>query len=166
MEEKEFVRHPVYTNYEASRDGVIRNCRLKKPVGSLINAVYFIFNMKGNVHYLCHKFIYESFHGVVKDGFVVHHIDGDPQNNNLTNLKSITQSQNCRVGNTGRCKIFEKRAVRSINTETDQEIVFNSMNSAARYFGIHTSSVKKVADHIYKSAYSKKYNQRIIFEYV
>ncbi len=81
MEQKEFVRHPVYTNYEASRDGVIRNCRLKKPVGSLNNAGYFRFNMRGNINYFCHKFVFECFHGIVKDGFVVNHKDGNPQNN-------------------------------------------------------------------------------------
>ncbi len=166
MEQKEFVRHPVYINYEASRDGVIRNCRLKKPVGSLNNAGYFIFGMKGNVHYLCHKFIYETFHGIVKDGFIVNHIDGDPQHNHLSNLESITQSQNCKFGNTGKCKMFGKREIKSINTETDQEWTFQSINAAAIYFSIHPKSVQFVANKTYKSAYSKKYDQKIMFEYV
>ncbi len=109
MEQKEFVRHPVYINYKASREGVIRNCRLKKPVGNIDKAGYFRFSINRNTRYLSHKFIYETFHGIVKDGFVINHIDGCPQNNHLPNLESITQSQNCKVGNTGRCKMFGKR---------------------------------------------------------
>ncbi len=165
MEQKEFVKHPEYSNYEASRDSVIRNCRLKKPVGSLNNGGYFIFNMKGNVNYLCHKFIYETFHGIVKDGFVVHHIDGDPQHNHLSNLESITQSQNCKVGNTGISPKTPKTVI-STNTDTGEKIVFKSMNAAAIYFGICVPSVKRAADHICNYAYSKKYNQKIMFEYI
>ncbi len=47
MEQKEFVRHPIYTNYEASRDGVIRHCRQRKPLGNLNNSGYFTFNIGG-----------------------------------------------------------------------------------------------------------------------
>jgi hypothetical protein len=35
---KEFVRHPTIRNFEASHDGVIRHCRLKKPIGADDNA--------------------------------------------------------------------------------------------------------------------------------
>ncbi len=138
----------------------------KKPVGNIDKFGYFGFNINKNKRYLSHRFIYESFHGVVKDGFVVHHIDGNPQNNHLSNLESITQSQNCKVGNTGKCKIFGKKAIKSINIETNQEIVFKSMNAAAIYFNIHPRSVQFVANKTYKSAYSIKYNKRIMFEYV
>jgi hypothetical protein len=166
MEQKEFVRHPVYANYEASRDGVIRHCRLKKPVGSLNKFGYFRINMNGNKNYFSHRFIYECYFGVVKDGFVIDHFDGNPKNNNLSNLQTITPSQNSRRGNTGRCKLFGKRAIKSINVETDQEMTFPSINAAARYFSIHPQSVQFVANNITKSAFSKKYNQWIIFKYI
>ena len=157
------MRHPIYTNYEASKDGVIRNCRLKKPVGNIDNTGYFRFNI-GRKRYLSHKFIFECFHGIVKDGLVVDHKDGCPRHNSVNNLQAITQSQNCRRGNTGRCKVFGKKTIKSINAET--EIIFPSINTAARYFDIYPQSVQNFANKTYKSAYSIKYNQRIIFEYV
>ncbi len=160
MEQKEFMRHPINTNYEASRDGVIRHCRLKKPVGSPNNAGYFIFSINRNKRYLSHKFIFECHFGLVKYGLVVHHKDGNPQNNNLKNLESITQSQNCRVGNTGISPKTPKTVI-STNTGTGEKIVFNSMYAAARYFGICAPSVKRVADHICKSTYSIKYDQKL-----
>ncbi len=165
MEQKEFVRHPIYTNYEASRDGVIRHCRLKKTVGSLNKYGYFRFKISGNKNYLCHKFIYEVFHGVVKDGLVIHHINSDTRNNSLDNLQLTTQSQNCKVGNTGISPKTPKSVI-STNIVTGEKIVFKSMNTAAIYFGICVPSVKRAADHICKSVYSIKYDQRIMFEYV
>ncbi len=62
--------------------------------------------------------------------------------------------------------MFGKRIIRSINTETDQKIVFPSINAAARYFDTHPRSVQLFANETCKSAYSKKYNQRIMFEYI
>ncbi len=104
-------------------------------------------------------------HGVVKDGLVIHHINSDTRNNSLDNLQLTTQNQNCNVGNTS---IYPKtpKSVISTNTVTGEKIVFKSMNAAARYFGICMPSVKHVADNIYKSAYSIKYDQKIIFKYV
>ena len=40
----EFRPHPVITNYEASRGGVVRNRRLKRPVGSPNNMGYLMFH--------------------------------------------------------------------------------------------------------------------------
>ena len=41
--DQDFRPHPVIVNYETSRDGVIGNCKLKKPVGVVSNTGYFIF---------------------------------------------------------------------------------------------------------------------------
>jgi len=40
----------------------------------------------GNPVYL-HRVIYEKAHGAIPEGYHVHHIDGNPLNNDLTNLK-------------------------------------------------------------------------------
>jgi hypothetical protein len=36
-----------------------------------------------------HRVIWESVHGLIPDGFVVHHIDGNPDNNLIENLSCI-----------------------------------------------------------------------------
>ena len=41
---QEFKSHPVLSNYEASHDGIVRNRRLKKPVGIVSNAGYLRFS--------------------------------------------------------------------------------------------------------------------------
>ncbi len=59
----------------------------------LINLFFFRFNISGNKNYFSHKFVYECYFGVVKNGLVVDHLDGCPQHNELNNLEAITQSE-------------------------------------------------------------------------
>ena len=65
---QDFRPHPVLVNYEASSDGVVRNCRLNKLVGSVNNSGYLRFSA-GKKKYLCHRIIYEAFYGLIKDLF-------------------------------------------------------------------------------------------------
>ena len=37
-----------------------------------------------------HRVVYESIHGKIPDGYVVHHIDGDRSNNDITNLLALS----------------------------------------------------------------------------
>ena len=90
---QEFKPHPVLVNYEASCDGVVRNCRLKKPVGFVDNHGYLMFSAGKNKYY-CHRIIYECHKGLIKDGLVIDHIDFNPQNNSLENLQFFTQREN------------------------------------------------------------------------
>ena len=54
---QDFRPHPVLVNYEASRDGVIRNRRLKKPVGIVSNRGYLRFTV-GKKSYYIHRIVY------------------------------------------------------------------------------------------------------------
>ena len=100
--DQEFRRHPVLVNYEASRDGVIRHSILKKPVGVVNNSGYLRFTA-GKKRYHNHTIIYEAFNGLIKDGFVIDHINGIKTHNSLSNLQAVTQSQNTKRGKTGKC---------------------------------------------------------------
>ncbi len=41
-----------------------------------------------------HRIIWQLFYGQIPDGFVIDHLDGDPLNNNIANLRMITQAEN------------------------------------------------------------------------
>lgn len=44
-----------------------------------------------------HRIVYESFNGKVKDDLVIDHIDNNKLNNNLSNLRKLTNRENiCR----------------------------------------------------------------------
>ena len=44
--------------------------------------------------YYIHRLVYESFHGKLKNGYEINHIDGNKKNNNLNNLEAVTRKQN------------------------------------------------------------------------
>jgi hypothetical protein len=59
----------------------------------------FVTRYNGNVINLTeHRVIYEHFNGIIPEGMVIDHIDGNPGNNSIKNLQSITQSRNIMKG--------------------------------------------------------------------
>src|SRR5262249_45047815 len=49
---------------------------------------------KAQNHHYTHRLVWISFVGEIPPGFVLDHIDRDPRNNNLTNLRLANLSQN------------------------------------------------------------------------
>ena len=148
--EQEFRPHPLLVNYEASRDGIVRNRRRKKPVGNVTNSGYLQFTV-GKKRYYNHRAVYEAFNGPIKDGCVIDHIDSDPLNNRLENLQSISQSENTRRGRTGE-NSKHPRPVQSFDTVTHEKRVFQSMYAAGKHFDICLPSVRCVAEGKTKTA--------------
>jgi len=159
--EQEF--RPILDNYEASRDGIIRNRRLKRPVGVVNNMGYMQFTAGGKKYYN-HRMIYQAFHGPIEDDLVIDHIDSNPLNNNLENLQAISQSENTKRGRTGE-NSKQPRPVISFDTVTHEKRVFQSMNAAGKHFDIQRFSIRCVAEGIYQTAISKKSGNRIKFSY-
>jgi len=44
-----------------------------------------------------HRVVYETHVGKIKNGLQIDHIDGDRHNNNVTNLRQVTHSENCQA---------------------------------------------------------------------
>lgn len=63
----------------------------------------------GGKQLLAHRVVYELTHGPIQDGLVIDHIDRDPSNNNLSNLRCVTQAVNLEnVTVRSHCKSGEK----------------------------------------------------------
>ena len=161
--EQEFRPHPVLVNYEASRDGIVRNRRLKKPVGFVNNSGYLRFSAGGK-NYYNHRIIFECYRGLIEEGCVIDHIDSDRLHNHLENLQAISQSENTKRGRTGE-NSKQPIPVISFDTVTHEKRVFHSMNAAGKHFDIHRFSIRCVAEGIYQTAISKKSGNRIKFSY-
>jgi uncharacterized protein (DUF1499 family) len=96
---------------------------------------------------------------------VIDHKNGLKTDNSLQNLQAVTQSENVKKGRTSKCVKYPK-CVASFDTETNEQKTFKSMNAAAKYFDICMSSVRRVAEHITKTAFSKRFKHRIEFKYI
>lgn len=44
-----------------------------------------------------HRIVYSKFNGYLKNGLVIHHIDGNKKNNNPDNLEQISVDEHCRI---------------------------------------------------------------------
>ena len=91
---------------------------------------------KNHKTYQVHRFVWECFHGVIPDGKVVDHINDNRGDNRLCNLQIMTQQENCKksadnrdythVGNNH----INRKCVKAINVDTQDEIYFKSMYAA------------------------------------
>jgi len=60
----------------------------------LRNHGYYSSNITGR--YL-HRVVWEENNGEIADGFIVHHIDGDTKNNNISNLALMSKSDHMKM---------------------------------------------------------------------
>ena len=102
---------------------------------------------------------------MIKDGFVIDHMDSNSQNNSLSNLQTISQSKNLKRGGTGKYSRRPK-SINSFDLENNDEKIFQSMNAPSIYFDICRSSIRFVAEGIQKLAISKKNGHIKRFSYM
>ena len=81
--------HPVFPDYEASQEGVVRNKATERELaGHCTPRGYRRINIRKKHHYR-HRFVYQCWHGHVEDGMQIDHVDGDKNNNSLSNLRAV-----------------------------------------------------------------------------
>jgi hypothetical protein len=103
MMANQFKQHPVFTEYAFDKDGNIYSLKFNK-----VKEISRVNHTRGYqqfcIHngypkmYLVHRFVYECFNGMIKDGLQCHHIDHDKHNNSLDNLKVVDQLDNMKYG--------------------------------------------------------------------
>ena len=165
-DDNDYWPHPIYDKYEANRNGIVRHIKNKKPVGHMTNRGYYqvTVNDNGKIKSVrSHRFIYACFHGQITDKRVVDHINNIKTDNRLDNLQLITQRENSIKNNTGG-KSLPPIKIKAINTETSESFEYESINKAAKDLMIDTASICYILNGTYKTALSKKYNQRFRFE--
>lgn len=84
-----------------------------------------------------------SYHnGPVPKGYVVHHIDERPENNDISNLELKTASEHCADHNREKWKngVF-KGCGKAVICETDPEMRFETVTAAALELGVPPSSI-------------------------
>lgn len=128
--------------YEISNNGAIREIftgKLRR--GSMRNG-YVRYSLKGKL-YSAHKLVYQIFVGEIPNGYVIDHINGDRSDNNLKNLRCITQSENMynaqRLGHKGQTKVAQYDKNNNLIKE------WASFTAAAKELGVTYASISSAA---------------------
>ena len=163
---KKYYKHPVFSNYAASKNGDIISLKTKRIMSKIKqHSGYFSFNiydikLENPKTYYQHKFIYEVFRGPIPRFFQIDHINNCKKDNRLKNLQLLTPTQNKQNSN--------NKAVISINIKTCEEKQYVSIKKAAIELEICPSSIVKICRQIKhrKSATSKKDGKKYSFKYL
>tara|TARA_R110000823_G_scaffold143424_1_gene273688 strand:+ start:2418 stop:3032 length:615 start_codon:yes stop_codon:yes gene_type:complete len=114
----------------------------------------------GKLFYL-HRLIWENFIGDIPEGLQIDHIDENPRNNNINNLRLITSRENT-------LRTFTKDGVKYLRKERDAMIntykEVKTYKNVAKIFNCSVSSVYRIIKNIqFPSKYSKD-RHNIIFD--
>lgn len=85
--------HPMYRQYSANEFGEIYGPRGKvKPI--LHHTGYHVITVAYK-QFRWHRFVWECFNGIIEDKkLVINHIDGNKENNAISNIELVSQSRN------------------------------------------------------------------------
>ena len=132
-------------NYSINKKGEIKNNITKKILSPSINkdsGYYQIDLWKNNKSkkYTLHRLIASNFIPNLEDKPTIDHIDGNRLNNDISNLRWATYSeQNSRFNTFG--VRSEKIKVVNINGE---ELIFNRIKDVAKYFNCNISNISQM----------------------
>ena len=147
------------TRLAVSRDGRIYTSRHRVSPGSERGRGYYGITVDNHTVYI-HQLVYEVFVERVPEGMEIDHINADPHDNRVENLRVVTKSGNMRnpitrkrnlaqLGSV-RSKAVEmrQRKVRAVWIDDDHRVVvskdFNTVTAASEFTGVDRTSIAKV----------------------
>ena len=163
---KKYYKHLVFSNYAASKNGDIINVKnerilkMGKDGSGYLHFKIYDKNLEKPLSYLQHRFVYEVFKGPIPRGFEIDHQNNIKTDNRIKNLQLLTHKQNIEKS--------KNKPIISINIETGEERRFLSNKKASIELDIKRSLISKICckRKSYKSATSKKDNQKYTFRYL
>ena len=161
---KKYYKHPVFSNYAASKNGNVLSLRSKKIISMVKNGSdYLYFNiydekLEKRKNYTQHRFVYEVFRGPIPRCFEVDHINEIKSDNRIKNLQLLSHKHNIEKS--------KNRPIISINIETGKERRYNSIKTAAIELDISAGNISKVCTKKGKSLSSRKNGKKYTFKYL
>lgn len=92
-----------------SRDGLVYGIKADRlvlrslkpfPKKKYIRVYVWDYETNKNVSKRLHRLVWETFKGAIPEGMQIDHIDGNPENNSLNNLRCVTAEENSNNPNT------------------------------------------------------------------
>jgi len=135
----------IYGKYYCTEDGKVFNSKTKNEVvGYTKDDLYLYITVHFKMNRMDirkHRMIYEYFNGAIPEGYVINHLDGNKQNNNITNLQMTTVKENARHAGESGFLSFWDRGPQKIICETTGEIC-NSIREAERKYNLPRGSIR------------------------
>ena len=171
-EDKKYYIHPIYTKYGCSKDGYIINKKKLIPrKGRLHYNGYLnitIISNDGKVNsYWSHRFIWEAVNQqIIPDGYQIHHINSDRQDNSIKNLELVTPQQNMKYkGNECKGKKIKSPQNVQIKCEVFHYHPIYTNFGANKYGQIYNKKTKRCSiGNLLSSGYMKITLQQIGFK--
>lgn len=165
LEQEDWKSLSIDENVKVNKKGQIINIQ----TGNILNGSkrngYIRINIKGK-YYSVHKIIWETFNGIIPENMVIDHIDGNKENNELINLRLVSQSDNMvnaqLLGHNGQVKISQYDLNGTFIT------TYNSIKQAAEAINGNEVAIKDAANRMGSSSGFLwiKENQNITIEEV
>lgn len=144
------------THYSVSSMGRVKNDTTNVLLKPSLTCGYYKVRLSNNgiiTDNTIHKLVYCTFNNIEKipEGYVIDHIDAIKTNNQLSNLRLLTNSENAKKAlyeqktNNSCCKVLQL----TIDDKPLQE--FPSTREAARQLGLDASTISKVCRGVNKS---------------
>ena len=132
-----------YDGYYATDEGIIYNKTCKILKGGLHNG-YRLYDLKGKIK-SGHRIVWEAFIGNIPENYEIDHINGNRDDNRLTNLRLVTHKENCnnpltitkykKSNKTGHCKAI----IQILSDGTKRE--WSSLMEVQRQLGYRHSGI-------------------------
>lgn len=159
-----YKKHPTL-NYWVSEDGFLikqKGCGEKKSFVSRHG--YAFIGYQGSSYYV-HRLVYETFYGLIPEGFQINHINGNKLDNRLRNLEVVTPSQNLRHAHKTGLKHGipgERNGMSKLDNESYFELIHDIVsgktnNQIAEKYGLHSRYISLVRGRKRLNTIWKKY---------
>lgn len=128
-----------FPQYKINKHGEVINLKMGRYIKGSRRNGYVRVNINGHPKSI-HRIVYEKFVGEIPNGYVIDHIDGQRDNNDVTNLRLITQSENMyhaqENGHNGQRPViqydFDKRKITEYSSIAKAARAMNVTNAAIR----------------------------------
>ena len=127
-----------------------------------------LYNNKINKQYHIHHLVYISFNNDYINTKVIDHIDGNKLNNNLNNLRLITQSDNVKNAYNNNIKMYQQNIIQAFDKDNKLVKEFNNIKDAYTFINHKNgTSINNCMKGIYKTAgnYIWRFKDNNITEY-